>query len=109
MKKLLITLVKIGISVGIIAYLIHDAVGTETAEGENIFRQLVEQPKNWGMLAMACLFCGAAVTMTLIRWWYLVRTLGVSLTFRDALRIGYLGYLFNLAPMGMSAPASSSG
>ena len=38
---------------------------------------------------------------TLIRWWYLVRALGIDFSLRDALRIGFLGYLFNLAPMGI--------
>ena len=40
-----------------------------------------------------------AVVVTLIRWCYLVRALGLTLSMRDALRIGFLGYLFNLAPM----------
>jgi hypothetical protein len=45
--------------------------------------------------------CLSAVVLTLIRWCYLVRALGLPLTMRDALRIGFLGYLFNLAPMGI--------
>jgi hypothetical protein len=39
--------------------------------------------------------------LTLIRWCYLVRALGLPLRMRDALRIGFMGYLFNLAPMGI--------
>jgi uncharacterized membrane protein YbhN (UPF0104 family) len=37
----------------------------------------------------------------MIRWWYLVLALEVPLRLRDALRIGFWGYLFNLAPLGI--------
>ena len=37
----------------------------------------------------------------MVRWWYLVRALGIDFSLRDALRIGFLGYLFNLVPAGI--------
>jgi hypothetical protein len=101
LKKFLVTLLKIGVSVAIIAYLVWDAAGTEDVEGRNVFQQLLDQPKDWGLLAAAWVFCAAAVMLTLIRWWYLVRALGVPLRLTSALRIGFLGYLFNLAPLGI--------
>ena len=101
MKKVLITLLKISISLGIIAWLVWDAAGTENEAGENVFEQLLHQPKHWGALAAAWVFCASAVLLTLIRWWYLVRALEVPLQFKDALRIGFLGYLFNLSPFGI--------
>ncbi|MBN2474245.1 MAG: flippase-like domain-containing protein [Pirellulales bacterium] len=101
MKKLLVMLLKIGISVAIIAYLVYDAVSTENEAGQNIFEQLIHQPKHWGLLAAAWVFCASAVTLTLVRWWCLVRALRLPLPFTEALRIGFLGYLFNLAPMGI--------
>ena len=100
MKKTLLTLLKIGISVGIIAYLIWDAQ-RPNKEGVNVFEQLRDRPKQWGLLAAAWVFCASAVMLTLIRWWYLVRAVEVPLRFRDALRIGFLGYLYNLAPLGI--------
>jgi uncharacterized protein (TIRG00374 family) len=101
LKKSLVVLLKIGIPVAIVAYLVWDAAGTKNPAGENVFQQLVNQPKHWGMLAAAWLFCAAGVVLTLIRWWYLVRALGIPLSFRGALRIGFLGFLFNLAPLGI--------
>lgn len=101
MKKFLVTLLKISISLGIIAWLVWDAAGTQNAAGENVFEQLLHQPKHWGLLAAAWMLCASAVLLTLIRWWYLVRALEVPLGFREALRIGFLGYLFNLAPFGI--------
>lgn len=95
MKKILIALLKIGISVAILAYLAWDAWQNEA------FGRLLEQPKRWDLLVCALLACGAAVTLTLIRWCYLVRALDLPFAMRDALRIGFLSYLFNLAPMGI--------
>ena len=36
-----------------------------------------------------------------MRWCYLVRALGIDFSLPDAMRIGFIGYLFNLAPMGI--------
>jgi glycosyltransferase 2 family protein len=43
----------------------------------------------------------SAVTLTLVRWCYLVRAAGLPFSLKDALRLGFLGYLFNLAPLGI--------
>lgn len=95
MKKILITLLKIGISVAILGYLLWEAHRNEA------FAHLSGQPKDWTLLAGALLVCFSAVVLTLIRWCYLVRALGLPLKMGDALRIGFMGYLFNLAPMGI--------
>ncbi|MHC4402891.1 MAG: lysylphosphatidylglycerol synthase transmembrane domain-containing protein [Planctomycetota bacterium] len=95
MKKVLITLLKIGISAAILGYLVWKAYCDES------FSELLRQPKRWGLLTCALAVCGSAVLLTLVRWCYLVRALGLKLPMRDALRIGLLGYLFNLAPMGI--------
>jgi uncharacterized protein (TIRG00374 family) len=99
LKKLVILVLKISISVGIIAYLAWDAV--RTPEGKQAFHDMLTQPKHWDLLAGAFLLSATGVTLTLIRWCYLVRALGIRFPMRNALRIGYLGYLFNLAPMGI--------
>ena len=39
--------------------------------------------------------------MTFVRWWYLVLGLDIPCRFRDAIRISFWGYLFNLAPLGI--------
>jgi glycosyltransferase 2 family protein len=99
MKKLIVTLFKVGISVGIIAYLIWDS--THSADKVNVFENLRDQPKNWWMLAGAFTFIAAAVMLTFIRWWYLVRALEIPCRFPDAIRISFWGFLFNLAPLGI--------
>jgi glycosyltransferase 2 family protein len=98
-KKLLITLLKISFSVVIIAYLVYDA--TQSKAHGNVFANLSSQPKQWDMLAAAWVCCTVAVLLTFIRWWYLVRALDIPCRFRDAIRISFWGYLFNLAPLGI--------
>lgn len=99
MKKLLITLLKVLISVAIVAYLIWKS--THGEDNANAFRNLRDEPKNWLMLiaAFGC-FAGATLT-TFVRWWYLVRALGVPFRLADSVRISFWGYLFNLAPLGI--------
>ena len=95
LKKLLINCLKIAISVGIIAYLVMDAVNNR------VFTDLGNRPKNWGLLAGSALVCFMAVLVTLVRWYYLIRALDLPVRFQEAIRIGFVGYLFNLSPVGI--------
>lgn len=97
MKKLLITLLKVSISVAIIAYLVHEAQKGDASA----FTTLRDEPKQWGMLVIAWGFCTAAVLTTIVRWHFLVRALRIPTPLRNTLRIGFLGYMFNLAPLGI--------
>lgn len=96
-KKLLYTVGKVAFSAGLVGFLgwraWHDAS----------FRELAGRPKNWPVLASALPVCLAAVTITILRWQMLVRALGLDFTTRDALRAGFLGYAFNLIPVGLVA------
>jgi len=99
LKKTLLTLLKIGISAAIIAYLVYDATRTEAEE--NVFTTLLSQPKQWDMLFLAWACCTLAVLLTFVRWWYLVRALDIPCGLNEALGISFWGYLFNLAPLGI--------
>jgi len=95
MRKLLVGALKIGISLGILAFLVVQA------QRNAVFEDLVQQPKHWGLLAGGCGVCFLAVLITLVRWYWLVRALDLPFQLQEALRLGFLGYLFNLAPMGI--------
>ena len=99
MKKTIITLLKMAISLGIVAYLIWDS--TSGADKANAFANLKSHSKDWWFLAGAWLASAGAVALTFVRWWYLVRALDIPCRFRDAIRISFWGYLFNLAPLGI--------
>lgn len=88
-------MLKIGASLAIIAYLVMKA------KNDRAFTELAQQPKNWGMLGLACVAILASLMLTHIRWCYLVRGLELPFRMRDAIRLGFLGCLFNLAPAGV--------
>ncbi len=44
------------------------------------------------------MFC--AVSLTFVRWYLLVRALGLHFRLLDAFRLGFLGYLFNFVSVG---------
>jgi len=93
-KKLGAAIVKYGVSLAIVAWLIWDA------RGNQLFATLLHSRKDWGLLALAWLACFAAVAATFVRWFLLVRALDLPFTPRDAFRLGFLGYLFNFVSFG---------
>lgn len=95
MKKTLVALLKVSVSVAMLVWL-----GLE-AHRNAVFSDLVRRPKNWGLLASAAGVCFLAVLITFVRWYWLVRALALPFRLREAMRLGFLGYLFNLLPMGI--------
>lgn len=110
MKKFFGYTAKIGLSLALVGYLVWDAMSRgesafTDAEGNFAPARLYEVGRHaaahcW-WLAAAWLSCASAVTLTLVRWHYLVRALHVPVKLTHTLRIGFVGYLFNLAPLGI--------
>lgn len=94
MKKLLVNLLKFAVSLGIVGYLVYDAVS------DDAFAQVWQQPKHWGCFAAAWALCMTATCLTFVRWYYLVRALDLPFRMSDAFRLGFLGYLFNFVSLG---------
>ncbi|HLA83568.1 MAG TPA: lysylphosphatidylglycerol synthase transmembrane domain-containing protein [Thermoguttaceae bacterium] len=97
MRRFSILLLKIAVSLAIIGFLVWQA------RHDNTFANLRDQPKQWGMLVAAWFFCAAAVLTTIVRWHFLVRAVEIPARLTESLRIGFLGYMFNLAPTGIVA------
>lgn len=94
LKKLLWNLVRWGVPAAIIGWLVYQAVRNDS------FSRLRDEPKQWDYLALATLVCFVAVMLTMARWYYLVRALDVPITWRDAIRLGFLGYMWNFVTPG---------
>jgi len=94
-KKTLLFLIKAAIILSIFVYLFYQAYHNDA------FSEFLTRPKNWGYLGLALLAHCVAVTITIVRWQFLLKALGVPLKLQEALRIGYLSFLFNLAPVGI--------
>jgi glycosyltransferase 2 family protein len=87
-------LLRWGVPAAIIGWLIYQA-----AENDS-FARLRDEPKQWDYLALAMVLCFVAVLLTMVRWYYLVRALDVPITWRDAIRLGFLGYMWNFVTPG---------
>ncbi len=64
------------------------------------FQQLLENEIRWQFLGLAFLVCFGAIILTFYRWYLLVWALDFPFTFRDALRLGFLGYFWNFLSPG---------
>jgi glycosyltransferase 2 family protein len=98
--------VKIALSLAILGYLVYRAANgkdpAETAQKREALKVIFSAPKDWSMLVAGFLAMLTAVVITMVRWWYLVRALGIDFALAPALRISFLGYLFNFAPTGIA-------
>ena len=92
--------VKIVLSLAIIGYLVYRAV--DTPDKRTAFFAMLQQHKDWGMLATGFVALLLAVVITMVRWWYLVRAVGIDFPLPSALRISFLGYMVNFAPTGIA-------
>jgi glycosyltransferase 2 family protein len=97
-RRVLIGTAKLLLAVGIIAWMFIKL------RNENAFHRLVHDPKHWGYLAAAQVLVLVAISLNYIRWYLLVRALGLDFRLRDAFRLGSIGMLINQA-----LPAGSVG
>lgn len=91
-KTIILTLLKIAVSVGILVYLVNQTWESFTK---------LERPKNWWLLFGAWACSVTATSLTFVRWYLLVRALDIPFRLRDAFRLGFLGYLFNFVALGL--------
>lgn len=86
-KHWLIFAIKLAIGLAIVAWLV-------SGQWDQI-ASLREWSIRWHPLAgtLACIF--ALVVITFLRWFFMVRSQGLTLRFRDAFELGYIGYFFS--------------
>lgn len=82
-KGLLSTVLRVGLAVGLIGIL----VWINRIE----LARLGERQWNWPILAAALLLTTASIAITFVRWYVLVRAVGLELSLSDAFRLGFLG------------------
>lgn len=93
MLKIIIAMLKIIVPAGIFAYLLWQVDPEE-------YRVFWYQPKRWGLLVTAQLMALAAILVSIFRWYTLVVAFEIPFTYREALRLGFLGYLLNFVSFG---------
>jgi len=92
-KRYLLGFLKIAIPLGIIAWLLANVEPEQLAA-------LRDRPKNWPLLIAAFGISFAAICVTFLRWYLLVRAVNLPFRLRDAFRLGFLGYLLNFVSVG---------
>ncbi len=99
LKRTLWNLFKYCLALGLLAYVIWRNWGAPDQEGSLAYvwqRHLIEgQPIHYGCFVLATVFYAAAVLLTFVRWWYLVRAQDLPFTLSNAIRLGLIGVFFN--------------
>lgn len=95
LNRALVAFIKIALIVGLFAFLINRAL-----QG-SAFSELDFHSLNVSFLFLGFLFNLTATTITIVRWRFLVVALDAPLSFLDALRFGFIGFMFNLSPIGI--------
>lgn len=97
-KRFVIDLVKYVLAVALLAYVVWANWGTPGSNGLGDVwqRHVVEgKPIHYEFLLAAFGVTTAALLLTLLRWYFLVRAQDLPFTVPDALRIGLIGFYFN--------------
>lgn len=92
-QKALIALLKLGLPAGIFAYLLYQVPSED-------YQAFLTQEKNWSYLLAAQMIAVIAVLISFLRWRLLLRAMDIPFTLREALRLGFLGYLLNFVSFG---------
>lgn len=93
MRSKLMKFLRVAVPIAVIGWLLTTIDPAQLAE-------LRSRPKQWHLLAAGLSLCFAAVCLTFVRWYLLVRVADLSLTLRDAFRLSFLGYLANFVSVG---------
>jgi len=93
-RRRLVVAVKCVLAAVIIGWLVYQL------RGQRLFTRLVHEPKRWDALLFAQLFLVSAFCNNMLRWFVLVRTLGLRFKLADAFRLGSLGFLMNQVAPG---------
>jgi len=93
-KRLLLGSLKLLLAVTILGFLI---ARIQTHDG---FERLLNEPKHWPSLLLAQGMVLTGFSLSFVRWYLLIRGLGLPFHLRDAFRLGSLGYMLNQVSPG---------
>lgn len=93
MTKFVVTTLKLGLPAALFGYLLWSVPSED-------YRAFANQPKRWELLLAAQCLALVAVMISFVRWRFLVLAFGIPFTLREAMRLGFLGYLLNFVSFG---------
>lgn len=103
-KKLIWTGFKYLLAVGLLTYVVWSNWSPKSSSGnptpglKDVWEKhiLNRQPIHSDYLVLAATICLTAVLLTIVRWYYLVRAQDLPFTAANALRLGLVGFYFNI-------------
>ncbi|MCA9133692.1 MAG: flippase-like domain-containing protein, partial [Planctomycetales bacterium] len=93
LKKIGLVILKLGLPTALFAYLLWSVPAED-------YRAFWAQPKRWELLLAAQLVALTAVLLSFMRWRVIVLAFTIPFSLREALRLGFLGYLLNFISLG---------
>lgn len=93
MKRNWLYLAKLILPLGLLIYLLWSV-------DQQDWLKLWREPKRWDILLLAQLTALIAIVISILRWRMLVVSLEIPFTSKEALRLGFLGYLLNFVSLG---------
>jgi uncharacterized protein (TIRG00374 family) len=98
-RKFLFTIAKYSISISIIGFLLYRA----TTGGNEEFRKIWTQRSQWNsmMMVFSLIIALGGLSLTFVRWFFLVRALDIPFKLRDSFRLGFIGYFSNFLSLGV--------
>lgn len=81
------------LAIGLITLLVY--------QNRDQFQRLFTEPVRWEFLIAAFVLCSSSILLTFFRWYLLVKAQDFPFTLTDAIRLGFLGYLFNYVGPGI--------
>ncbi len=93
-RRWILLVAKIALAAVILGYLL-----TQMQRHEAMSR-LIEEPKDWKLLAAGFLCTLLAISLSFVRWRTLVEALGIRFPLADAMRLGSLGFMLNFVALG---------
>ena len=99
-KKTAITIAKYLVALGIVGFLIWQVLAGEDSAS---FTQVWEDRASWSVLLLlaSLLVALAGLSVTFVRWYFLVRALDIEFKLKDAFRLGFIGYFSNFLSLGV--------
>lgn len=95
-KNLLILLLKYGLGLGLLGWVIWSHWDYLTPDGQHTGLAYISQrPWQPFFFVLALVLCLSSLMVTFVRWFILVRAQGLPFQLRDAFRLGLVGYFFN--------------
>ncbi len=99
-KKTMVAVAKYSIALGIVAFLIYQVL---TGKDSESFKSVWENRDSWNViyLLLALVIALAGLSLTFVRWFFLVRALDIEFKLKDSFRLGFIGYFSNFLSLGV--------